>query len=121
MCHNVLNVWLKTALLLPVWPRDTKKLETPGSVALKVYGGLLSLDLRQDVAETPFNPPTCVVCVSLTFQGCPFILASGSEFRKKLTTLFPESQNTHFVVIIVTKKAEYLVPPKEYINQVWSP
>ena len=27
MCHNVFNVWPKTALL-PVWPRDAKKLDT---------------------------------------------------------------------------------------------
>ena len=26
----VFNVWLKTTLLLPVWPRDAKRLDTPG-------------------------------------------------------------------------------------------
>ena len=30
MCHNVFNVWPKTTLLLPVWPRDTKMSDTPG-------------------------------------------------------------------------------------------
>ena len=29
MCPNVFNVWPKTTLLLPVWPRDTKRLGTP--------------------------------------------------------------------------------------------
>ena len=28
-CHNVFNVWPKTTFL-PVWPRDTKMLDTPG-------------------------------------------------------------------------------------------
>ena len=28
MCHNVLNVWPKITLLLPVWPRDTKRSDT---------------------------------------------------------------------------------------------
>ena len=28
-CHNVFNVWPKATLPLPVWPRDTKKLDTP--------------------------------------------------------------------------------------------
>ena len=27
--HNVFNVWPKATLLLPVWPRDTKSLDTP--------------------------------------------------------------------------------------------
>ena len=29
MCHNVFNVWPKTTLLLPVWPRASKRLDTP--------------------------------------------------------------------------------------------
>ena len=29
MCRNVFNVWLRTTLLLPVRPRDSKRLETP--------------------------------------------------------------------------------------------
>ena len=29
MCHNVFIVWPKTTLLLPVWPSDTKRLDTP--------------------------------------------------------------------------------------------
>ena len=28
MCHNVFNVWPKT-IVLPVWPRDAKMLDTP--------------------------------------------------------------------------------------------
>ena len=28
-CHNVFNMWPKTTLLLPVWPRDAQKLDTP--------------------------------------------------------------------------------------------
>ena len=28
-CHNVFNMWPKTSLLLPVWSRDTKRLDTP--------------------------------------------------------------------------------------------
>ena len=28
-CHNVCNVWPKTTLLLPVWPRDAKILDIP--------------------------------------------------------------------------------------------
>ena len=28
-CHNVFNVWPKTNLLLPVWCRDAKNLDTP--------------------------------------------------------------------------------------------
>ena len=28
-CHSGLSVWPKTTLLLPVWPRDTKRLDTP--------------------------------------------------------------------------------------------
>ena len=30
MCHNVFNVQPKTTLLLPVWPSDAKRLDTPG-------------------------------------------------------------------------------------------
>ena len=30
MCHSVFNVWPKTTLLLPVWPRDAKSLDTQG-------------------------------------------------------------------------------------------
>ena len=29
MCHNVFNLWPKTTLL-PAWPRDGKRLDTPG-------------------------------------------------------------------------------------------
>ena len=29
MCHKVFNVWPKTTLLLPAWPRDAKRLDTP--------------------------------------------------------------------------------------------
>ena len=29
MCCDVFNVWLKTTLLLPVWPRDAKELDSP--------------------------------------------------------------------------------------------
>ena len=29
-CHNVFNMWPKTTLLLPVWPRDAKRLDTAG-------------------------------------------------------------------------------------------
>ena len=29
MCCNVFNVWPKTTLLLPVWSRDAKSLDTP--------------------------------------------------------------------------------------------
>ena len=28
-CHNVFNMWPKATLPLPVWPRDTKRLDTP--------------------------------------------------------------------------------------------
>ena len=27
-CCNVFNVWPKTTLLLPVWPREAKRLDT---------------------------------------------------------------------------------------------
>ena len=30
--HNVFNVWPKTTLLLPVWPRDAKRLDTTSIV-----------------------------------------------------------------------------------------
>ena len=29
-CHNIFNVWPETILLLPVWPRDAERLDTPG-------------------------------------------------------------------------------------------
>ena len=29
-CHNVFIVWPKTILFLPKWPRDAKRLDTPG-------------------------------------------------------------------------------------------
>ena len=32
MCHSAFNVWPKTTLLLPVWPRDAKRVDTPASV-----------------------------------------------------------------------------------------
>ena len=28
-CYNIFNVWPKTTLLLPVWHRDAKRLDTP--------------------------------------------------------------------------------------------
>ena len=34
-CHNVSNVWPKTTLLLPGWPRDSKRLDTPALQAEK--------------------------------------------------------------------------------------
>ena len=33
ICHNVFNVWPKTILLLPVWPRDAKRLDTPATLS----------------------------------------------------------------------------------------
>ena len=27
-CHSVFNVWPQTTFLLPVWPRDAKRLDT---------------------------------------------------------------------------------------------
>ena len=35
MCCNVFNVWPKTTLLLPVWPRDTKMLDTPARISAR--------------------------------------------------------------------------------------
>ena len=29
MHRNVFNVWPKTTLLLPMWPKDAKRLDTP--------------------------------------------------------------------------------------------
>ena len=40
MCCNVFSVWPKTSLLLPVWPRDAKRLDTP------VQGNPSQSDLR---------------------------------------------------------------------------
>ena len=34
MCCNVFNVWPKTTLLLPVWPRDAKRLDMSGTVSI---------------------------------------------------------------------------------------
>ena len=33
-CHNVFNVWPKTTLFLPLWPRDSKRSDTPRSTVL---------------------------------------------------------------------------------------
>ena len=33
-CYNVFNVWPKTALLLPVWPRDAKRLDSSGEESI---------------------------------------------------------------------------------------
>ena len=33
MCYNVFNVWPKI-ILLPVWPRDSKRLDTPAGDCL---------------------------------------------------------------------------------------
>ena len=38
MCHNVFNVWPKTSISLPVWPRETK-----GWTPLVQFCSLLSL------------------------------------------------------------------------------
>ena len=35
-CCNVFNVWPKTTLLLPVWPRDAKSFDTPATVFVGV-------------------------------------------------------------------------------------
>ena len=32
MCCNVFNMWPKTTLVLPVWPRDAKRLDTSMSL-----------------------------------------------------------------------------------------
>ena len=29
MCRNIFNVWPKTTLLLPAWPRDAERLDSP--------------------------------------------------------------------------------------------
>ena len=34
MCHNVFIVWPKTTLLLPVWPRDAGRWDSPGRSGL---------------------------------------------------------------------------------------
>ena len=34
-CHNVFNMWPKTTLL-PVWPRDAKRLDTHDSKGIKL-------------------------------------------------------------------------------------
>ena len=36
-CHNVFNVWPKTTLLLPVWPRDAKSLDAPTHAFLPLF------------------------------------------------------------------------------------
>ena len=36
-CCDVFNEWTKTMLLLPVWSRDAKRLDTPGHRTMKVY------------------------------------------------------------------------------------
>ena len=41
ICCYVFNVWPKTTLLLPVWSRDAKMLDTPESV-LAILGALLT-------------------------------------------------------------------------------
>ena len=47
-CGNVFNVWPKSTLLLPVWPRGTKRLD-PLTVDLSVYVSVShkSHELRQ--------------------------------------------------------------------------
>ena len=55
MCHNVFNVWPKTTLLLPVWPRDAKRLDTPALDGL-LYDPTLIFGLRQlKVGCSPYH------------------------------------------------------------------
>ena len=35
LCHSVFNAWSKTTLLLPVWPRVAKRLDTHYTVLCK--------------------------------------------------------------------------------------
>ena len=60
MCHNVFNTWPKTTLLLAVWPRDAKSLDTLGRV------------IRQR-ALIPVQPWGCVCAQGL--QHAPQVIS----------------------------------------------
>ena len=49
-CWNIFNVWPKTTLLLPGWPRDAKRLDTP--VTVMCLHNKLSVFLLMQVMET---------------------------------------------------------------------
>ena len=42
-CLGIFHVWPKTALLLPVWPRDAKRLDIPGTFPLHIFNQELLL------------------------------------------------------------------------------
>ena len=50
MCHSVFNVWRKTTLLLPVWRRDAKKLDTPARKGWGPSLGSLTLGSTHDTS-----------------------------------------------------------------------
>ena len=45
MCCDVFNVWPKTDLLLPMWPRDAKRLDPPDHRRGQLWEGEHALSL----------------------------------------------------------------------------
>ena len=48
-CRNVFNVWPKTTLLLPVWHRDAKRLDTPAYYLIINVIGLYTYQLGESM------------------------------------------------------------------------
>ena len=86
-CHNIFNVWPKTTLLLPVWHRDTKKLDIPVTWTRPTSALLccriskfspslsLSLSVPLDLSISPFLPPSIIImmmCLQKAASLCRF-------------------------------------------------
>ena len=52
-CCNVFNVWPKTTLLLPVWCRETKSLDTPEERAVAILLFLLVTAVKPAFQQDP--------------------------------------------------------------------
>ena len=56
MCCNVFNMWPESTPILPVWPRDAKRLDTPGGILVP-----LCLNSVGHAMETPRAHPASSV------------------------------------------------------------
>ena len=82
-CCNIFNVWPKTTLL-PVWPRDTKRLDTPGGKQETRWdlvgawcGGGLSLSQGRHLEAQCWGWGTVGQVVRSRLQTCSEAMASG--------------------------------------------
>ena len=132
MCHSVFNVWPKTTLLLLVWPRDAKRLDTPAVVwrllKYRVLTFLLALCLCECEAKNANNDPFSIAVFpqqlrnsflhstikNLKHEG---ILILYHAISQCLLKFFPQST----LEIVSGKEKKYSLSTKISRKSCWRP